>query len=110
MVGIAPFVGGTTLEIENTAGAAVQTRIAQHLGDIMKVKELIAELQKLDGELPLIAQRDGEGNGYSPVSGVDAEDAFYIASSTWSGDVYTAEDLEHEEVTGEPCAVIYPTN
>ena len=76
----------------------------------MKVRELIEELQKLDGDLPLIAQKDGEGNGFSPVEGVDAEDAFYVADSTWSGAVYSAQDCEYEEVTGVPCAVIYPTN
>ena len=63
---------------------------------------------------------DGEGNRYSPLSGIDPE-AVYQADSTWCGDVYpkdwSAEDACMEEDEWEefkrdtpPCIVLYPTN
>jgi len=86
----------------------------------MKVKELIEQLNDIDPELEVICQRDSEGNGYSPLEGVDAN-AIYIAETTWSGDVYdrsgTAEDADMAESEwgklkkDHPCAVIlFPVN
>lgn len=37
----------------------------------MKVKDLIAELQKLNPELDVILQRDSEGNGYESCRGAE---------------------------------------
>lgn len=34
----------------------------------------------------IVLQKDAEGNGYSPLA--DADEAMYVADSTWSGDVY----------------------
>lgn len=85
----------------------------------MKVKELIRELQLLDPEAELIMQADAEGNGYSPLAGVD-ENCIYIAETTWHGDVYdttwTADDAamdeeEWKEILKHPrCVVLYPVN
>lgn len=84
----------------------------------MKVKDLIAELQKLDGEMQCIMQKDSEGNGYGPLEGVDAE-CIYVADRC-QGEVfntsYSAEDADMEpedwaEVLQLPrCVVLYPTN
>ena len=52
----------------------------------MKVKDLIKELKKVDPESIIVLQKDAEGNGYSPLSGID-NDAIYIPDSTWSGDM-----------------------
>ena len=68
----------------------------------MKVKELIEELNKIDLDLDIIIQKDGEGNGCSPLDGVD-DNAIYEASDSYSGDVYDVQwsadeaDMEEEE-------------
>jgi hypothetical protein len=51
----------------------------------MNVKELIELLQKENPEELVILQKDGEGNGYSPLCAV--ETCAYTADSTWSGEV-----------------------
>lgn len=86
----------------------------------MNVQALIQELQKLDPNTEIILQKDGEGNGYSPLCGI--EEAVYIAENTYSGSVYSlsrsAEDNGFEEDEWEKiknckdarCAVMYPIN
>lgn len=85
----------------------------------MKVRELIEVLKNADQDAEVILQKDAEGNGYSPVAGVDC-DAVYIPDSTWSGNVYSlwwsAEDAmmgdeEWEGIKSKPTSVIlYPIN
>lgn len=85
----------------------------------MKAKELIEILAKVDPGAEIILQKDAEGNGYSPLEGVDA-DAVYVPASTWSGDVYSmewsAEDAcmdndEWEAIKAKPrCVVLFPVN
>jgi hypothetical protein len=85
----------------------------------MKVKELKELLNEFDNELEIILQKDSEGNGYSPLSGAD-NNSVYIADSTWSGDVYSAnwsaddacmDDDEWEELLKRPrCVVLWPVN
>jgi hypothetical protein len=77
----------------------------------MTVKELIAELQELDGDLTLIIQKDPEGNEYSPLVGV-AGGAYYVPDSTWSGTVYGQEDIDSGDAPpgGQPVAVVWPVN
>lgn len=86
----------------------------------MNVKDLIEELQKLDPNLQVILQKDSEGNGYSPCSGL--EKAIYLPENTWSGTVldvsHTADDCcmeqeEWDEIRSDKskrCVVIYPIN
>lgn len=85
----------------------------------MKVKELIEELKLLDPESEVILQKDSEGNGYSPLEGVDG-DAVYIPENTWSGDVYSTnwsaddadmEEDEWQEILAKPrCVILHPVN
>ncbi len=85
----------------------------------MKIRELIMLLEEMDMESEVILQKDSEGNGYSPLAGVD-NDTVYVPESTWSGEVYstdwTAEDAgmdddEWEEFLSKPrCVVLYPVN
>jgi hypothetical protein len=85
----------------------------------MNVRELSEKLKNLDPNMEVIIQKDSEGNGYSPLDGVDA-DTVYIAASSYSGDVYnmnwTAADAcmpecAWEAVKSEPRAlVLYPVN
>ena len=86
----------------------------------MKVKDLISELQNVDPEIEVIMQKDSEGNGFSPLSGIDPE-AIYMPDSTWSGTVYDSkwsasdacfDDDEWEDFKSrEPrCLVLFPVN
>jgi hypothetical protein len=85
----------------------------------MKVSELIEELKALDPDMEVIVQKDSEGNGYSPLAGVDPG-AIYVADSTWSGEVYEAEltadevcmeEDDWQEILKMPRALIlYPVN
>lgn len=85
----------------------------------MLVKDLIEALNKLPQEALVIMQKDGEGNGYSPLAGVDG-DAVYVPDSTWSGEVYSTgwsasdadmDDDEWAEMLKRPrCVVLAPTN
>lgn len=85
----------------------------------MKVRELLAALVGADPEAEVILQKDGEGNGYSPLHAVDDE-AVYVPDSTWSGDVYSlswsADDAgmseeEWRRITAKPrCVVLAPVN
>lgn len=59
----------------------------------MTVIELIKLLEQEDPDRLVVCQKDSEGNGYSPLSGVSQ--AGYIADSTWSGEV-TIESLTEE--------------
>ena len=84
----------------------------------MKVKELKKLLEKVDDERIVILQKDGEGNGYSPLYCIDDE-SVYQADSTWSGEVkyekltaelkkqgYSEEDCGE----GEPALILCPVN
>ena len=84
----------------------------------MKVKDLLARLERENGEAIVILQKDGEGNGYSPLQGI-ANDCNYKADSTWSGEVgykkltpslkkmgYTKEDC----LEGEDAIILFPVN
>lgn len=96
----------------------------------MTVGELIEELRMLDENALVILQKDGEGNGYSPLAGADGDNLVY---NTWSGKVmyavltdklknrgYTKEDVygyrdeddefEQEWPEAVACAVLFPTN
>jgi hypothetical protein len=73
----------------------------------MKVKELIAELQQLNPDTPVILQKDAEGNGYSPLRGVDK--ALYMPDNTWQGEVYSLDDPDRDD-RAFPCVVLHPIN
>lgn len=85
----------------------------------MTVKELITKLEKLNGDLPVIMQKDDAGMDFSPLAGADSENVGYKAKNTYSGHVkylkltpelksrgYTQEDTGN----GTPCVVLYPVN
>lgn len=85
----------------------------------MKVRELIAQLEAMDGERIVILQKDGEGNGYSPLAGVDGTNVAYAAATTWSGecgleqltDKARADGYGHADVVdGPPAVCLYPVN
>jgi len=85
----------------------------------MTVKELKEQIKDLPDEMEVILQKDAEGNGYSPLEGIDS-DAVYEPDSTWSGDTYdtkwSAEDAgmdqeDWDEILARPRAlVLYPVN
>lgn len=86
----------------------------------MKAKDLKKLLENVPDDFIIILQKDGEGNGYSPLSDVGSENLGYVPNSTWSGEVrplkltkeykkagYTKEDVCED---GEPCIVMYPVS
>ena len=85
----------------------------------MKIKELKAAIADLPDDMQVIIQKDGEGNGFSPLEGVDA-DAVYVPNSPWSGEVFdtnwTADDAcmdegEWDRLMAKPrCLILYPVN
>jgi len=87
----------------------------------MKVKELIEKLNSFDPDIDIILQKDAEGNGYSPLEGVDGT-VIYKPDSTYSGEVYS-KDWTYDEACFEnekdwidfkestpDCVVLYPVN
>lgn len=68
----------------------------------MTVKQLIKKLESLPSNSLVILQKDGEGNGYSPLSGLGT--AVYRPDSTWSGERVDGEDYEREP--GDVAAVV----
>ena len=86
----------------------------------MKVLELINILNELPPELDVILQKDSEGNGFSPLEGVDGN-CIYAADSTWSGEVFStdwsADDADMDEKEWQDfkkdnlkVVVLYPIN
>ena len=80
----------------------------------MKVKELIAELSKIDPNLEVIMQKDSEGNGYGPLSGADSN-CIYDGEDVWNTD-WTADEADMDEKDwelfkkeNERCCVLYPS-
>ncbi len=69
----------------------------------MTVGELLIELTRIDPEVLVVLQKDAEGNGYSPLSGIDV--AHYEAECSWSGEV-TDEPTD----TSVGCVVFWPVN
>lgn len=76
----------------------------------MTVRELIADLQTLDPDHMVVLSQDAEGNGYSPLTGFS--EGRYEALSTWSGDVYSEEDLKdgYGDESLPSVVVLWPTN
>jgi hypothetical protein len=85
----------------------------------MTAAELIAELQKMPPDAQVIMQKDGEGNGFSPLDSLDA-DCIYVPDNTWSGEIidtrWSASDAcqspeEWEETCKQKrCVLLYPVN
>jgi hypothetical protein len=85
----------------------------------MLVKDLLEALKELPPDAEVILQKDGEGNGYSPLEAVDA-DAVYVPETTWMGSVYSADwsaddacmdEDEWAELMQKPrCVVLAPVN
>ena len=81
----------------------------------------LAQILLANPDVELIMQKDSEGNGYSPLSGVDFN-VIYVADSTWDGECYnadwTADDVckDKKEWTAlkrkhkSKHAVLYPVN
>jgi len=85
----------------------------------MRVKQLREILANLPDDMEVILQKDGEGNGYSPLVGYDTN-CIYEPDTKWYGDVYqtsySADDLdmdsdEWQEICSRPrCLVLEPIN
>ena len=83
-------------------------------GVVVKINEIIDILQKMQkdhGDVDLILQKDSEGNGYSPLCGLEA--VHYISLNSYTGDVLDEEGYEEvmeERYPGHNAIVLYPIN
>lgn len=59
--------------------------------NILTVGELRAVMRDLPDGMPVILEKDAEGNGYSPLAHADT-DHVYEPDSTWSGEVHDTTD------------------
>lgn len=66
---------------------------------IITLAELKAELAKIeDDSVYVVLAKDGEGNDFSPlVKDGFKSSGYYLRHSNWSGDVYSAQDMEEED-------------
>lgn len=80
----------------------------------MTVKELKEKLKNYPDDMLVIVQKDAEGNGYSPLNGLN-NTSVYIPEAPWFGEVYdtkwTADEAcmepdEWEKMKLEPRALI----
>ena len=69
----------------------------------------------MEDERLVVLQKDSEGNGYSPVAGL--EECVYVAENTYSGEVPHPQDIADGEVTVDmddpstaPALVLFPIN
>lgn len=70
---------------------------------------MLQDLQAMaQSDVYVVLQKDSEGNGYSPLNGVEL--GYYIPNNTWSGEFYDSETEALAE--GEPirALVFYPIN
>jgi len=79
----------------------------------MQIKKLIAELQKLDGDLEVVLSSDEEGNSFSKLAEItgpmvynNRETGFEKLTAGLVKAGYTEDDM----MTGEKCVVLYPTD
>lgn len=63
-------------------------------------------LQRIDPDREVILQKDSEGNGYSPLSGIDYHNLAYLPECTWAGEVVY--ETDNPEAT--PCVLLIPIN
>ena len=73
----------------------------------MTVAELIAQLQTLPGDLPVVMSKDSEGNSFSPMH--EAEVARYFAECTWAGEIVHPDD-DADYVNLEDVVCLWPVS
>lgn len=71
----------------------------------MRVKDLREAITGLPDDLLVVMSKDGEGNGFSPLS--DWGQGRYLPETTWSGELHDSDD---EDSDGELAVVLWPTN
>ena len=79
----------------------------------MTAKELIAKLQAVDPDTPIVVSRDEEGNGFSPLH--EIEMGAYDEESGECGILELTDELKklgftEEDVRGKPALIIWPSH
>lgn len=75
---------------------------------MLKVKELIAQLQGLDGDLPVVLQSDPEGNSYLHCRGAD-DDAKITGNDGRGLEIMRIDEADENGHTNkQQCVVLYP--
>lgn len=80
---------------------------------LLTVKELIEQLHALDPNAVVIHQRDPEGNGYAPMSGVEGNGSWNVSDKEYGYAMLTDElrkqgYSEEDCIDGVPAVVIWP--
>lgn len=75
---------------------------------VTTVGDLLDYLATQPRDRPVILAKDAEGNAYSPLS--EADEGYYIAESTWSGEVHFPDDEDEDEPEGALPVVLGPVN
>lgn len=80
----------------------------------MTFEELIAQLSQLDPKACVILQRDPEGNGYAPLSGVEGNGSWDKKSREYGYAELTPEleqrgYAQEDCIDGEPAVVLWPS-
>ncbi len=82
--------------------------------EYVTVAQLRDILAKLPGDAIVVMSKDAEGNGFSPFCevGDDENPDWYVAESSWSGQLRDEEyDADEDGPDGAvPCVVLWPTN
>lgn len=81
----------------------------------MKVKELLAALAEATPEAEVILQRDSDGNGFSPLEGIDLEAVYgedgEVYCLRWGFNEAGWTNEEWKTIIARPhCVLLYPTN
>jgi hypothetical protein len=59
-------------------------------------------MKHLPGNTQVILQKDAEGNGYSPLDGLD--ETMYLAKTAWSGEAHMTDEQLRAQITANPAS------
>lgn len=76
------------------------TELIDEKHEAWTVSQLIAFLQRCDGDAVVVLSKDAEGNAYSPLSVTGT--TYYIAETTWSG------EINDEAIDEVPAVAFWP--
>lgn len=104
-------MAGGTVSTE-TKGENMTMELSDWVKYTITAGQLREKLKDVPDDMPVILQKDAEGNGYSPLSSFDTE-CVYEPETTWMGEVYDAEPEDDDSYVpedGTPVVLLGPVN